>query len=691
MKRIFGFLYLLFFFIGLGISLATEVEEISGLLDLATEFNRKDDSKMYSLADSAENILISQKKINDQYFRASYLKSRVMVRKGNDLEAINYLENALQKKEELSEYIGQNHFILGLAYRHVSNREKTVYHYNTAIQIFDSLDICLPFVKAKNNLGNFYNAISSFELALENYTDALEKIDSCPDNYLQAILQRNIAGVYFNYYRDLDKGELYFKNSIESFSRLDTSNNKIIKSLAGSKISLAYLLSEKGNYDESLKIFQNCKNKADKHKLVIRQIESSAGIANIYRLYKKYTLSEQYYLEAVETAKSKSYNYLLSGLYTGLGKLYLDRKMYSYALNSLEEGYAISSTNNYLQEKAEILFLQSEAYKAQKKYALANQKIESYAKLKDEIFNNDNNRKIEARKADIDLIRKDQEIEILRLEKEKNKAIEQAITSDLKIKNLMIFGLSGITILCIIMAFFILKNRTKRAKITELELESEKEKLKHKLQINQKLSEIKLFKTAIESKKEEQERISRDLHDNIGATLAAIKLSLNNQTTKREEILPFLDNVYNHVRDLSHNLSKISQEQVDFKMILKSYVDRIAEISDMEIHFEILPEDALNSLKDQCQAELFSILREGLNNTLKHAESKSVEIVFSKENDWINLYIEDHGKGFDVDKETEGIGLFNIRSRVELLGGKFELDARKDRGVILNISIPCKL
>ncbi len=661
---------------------------IKSILNRAKEFNRQDDAKMYQLADSAESILLANKQIDDLFFEASYLKSRVMVRKGQDLKATSYLENQLHLQKEITEHVGQNHFILGLANRHLGNEEKTIYHYNRAVQIFDSLKICNAYVKAKNNLGNYYNATSRFELALDHYKTALKELNHCSDNYSMAILERNIAGVYFNYFKDFNKGETYFEQALNSFSKLDTTSRKVIKSLIGVRISLGQVSTEKKDYKTAKNLFQNSLLKARENGLIIREIEALSGLSNIFRILGQDENSIHNFQAAIHLAEQKSYNYLLGNLYTGIAKSYIQNKQLLLAKSFLERAYKICDLNNYLQEKAEVLQLQSEVLQKEGNTEEAYLKLKEYTILKDHIFNEENNQKIQAKKADIELIKKDQEIKILQLEQEKNEAQNKFIASQLRYKNILLIALLSALILGIFITISVIKNRNKKSKITALELEQEKAKLEHNLLMNQKLEEVKLFKTAITSKKEEQDRISKDLHDNIGATLAAIKLSLNNEESDPKEILPFLDNVYNHVRDLSHHLATISKEQVDFEEILKNYIEKLTKLSSIQMHFEVIPTGSLHELSEQYQAELFSIIREGLNNAIKHSKTKEIEILITREDNFINLYIEDHGIGFNTQEKTMGIGLKNIHDRVNSLGGSFEIDTHLKRGVILNINIP---
>ena len=96
-----------------------------------------------------------------------------------------------------------------------------------------------------------------------------------------------------------------------------------------------------------------------------------------------------------------------------------------------------------------------------------------------------------------------------------------------------------------------------------------------------------------------------------------------------------------------------------------------------------------NDLDEKVSTMLFRIVQELTHNIFKHAQAKNVLIQVIQNDNILNLLVEDDGVGFDISKlKVEGIGLTNIRSRVEFLQGKVDFDSVVDEGTTVNISIP---
>ena len=77
-----------------------------------------------------------------------------------------------------------------------------------------------------------------------------------------------------------------------------------------------------------------------------------------------------------------------------------------------------------------------------------------------------------------------------------------------------------------------------------------------------------------------------------------------------------------------------------------------------------------------------------INNIYKHSETKTIDFQLIMHNNYINLLVEDFGKGFNPNTINKGLGLSNIRERVMLLKGITKIDSKKGRGTIINIKIP---
>jgi two-component system, NarL family, sensor kinase len=99
-----------------------------------------------------------------------------------------------------------------------------------------------------------------------------------------------------------------------------------------------------------------------------------------------------------------------------------------------------------------------------------------------------------------------------------------------------------------------------------------------------------------------------------------------------------------------------------------------------------------NRLEYNIEINLYRIIQELISNILKHAKASEVSIQLLKKETYLNIVVEDNGIGFDVNqvKNKKGMGLKNIESRVNSLGGEFNIDSGKGAGTTITINIPIK-
>jgi nitrate/nitrite-specific signal transduction histidine kinase len=176
-----------------------------------------------------------------------------------------------------------------------------------------------------------------------------------------------------------------------------------------------------------------------------------------------------------------------------------------------------------------------------------------------------------------------------------------------------------------------------------------------------------------------RQKISRDLHDDIGSTLSAIKLyaSLPNQNDKTTiaindnaaEVLAKLDDIIwasNPKNDTYENLSVrilsfIKPLAQSHNIILKTNIDEVANIVKIDEYTR------------QC---IYLVFKEASNNTIKYAEATEINISMQVIKSKMNCFYSDNGKGFDVLQTTNRNGLINMKQRVVELGGQFSLTSK---------------
>lgn len=201
----------------------------------------------------------------------------------------------------------------------------------------------------------------------------------------------------------------------------------------------------------------------------------------------------------------------------------------------------------------------------------------------------------------------------------------------------------------------------------------------------------------------EKERISRDLHDNVGSQITnlitGIEISnlylAKNQQNKAKEILLNLDtDARNTMTDLRATIWLLDKEVVAFDSFiehLKGYVSRQSHyLKGLKVEltanctrkFSLNPTHSLN---------LTRIVQEALNNTRKYAEASVFNIEFKNQENELFLTIKDDGKGIDIDrlnKESYGNGIKNMKHRAEDVGGSFLLESELEEGTSITITFP---
>ncbi len=279
------------------------------------------------------------------------------------------------------------------------------------------------------------------------------------------------------------------------------------------------------------------------------------------------------------------------------------------------------------------------------------------------------------------------EIKFETLQKEKeNYQLKKDKERQIYINNLTV-TVSAILILLILLFAFGYYQKLK----TQKELnKTQKEVTTEKINSLMKEQELKLIKATIEGQDKERTRIAQGLHDSIGNDLATIKLLIGEiDTLKIQKIQNLIDITYQKVREISHNTIPKKNRKNEYVEILKEYINNINEVTDLTINFVSSEEEVFNEIDIVIQNELFVILQELITNTLKHAEAKQIDIRLECILGKLHLTFDDDGKGFSVDllEANTGIGIHNIKNRVEKLSGSLLIDSHPKRGTLFKIEM----
>lgn len=204
---------------------------------------------------------------------------------------------------------------------------------------------------------------------------------------------------------------------------------------------------------------------------------------------------------------------------------------------------------------------------------------------------------------------------------------------------------------------------------------------------------------------EERRRISRDLHDSVGQSLAAAKMSVAQMTQGSAARTPeafaqleeVLETCLQETRTLSYLLHPPILDEVGFFSAAKWYVDGFAERSGMRVNLEVPPSPKRLGLP--LETALFRILQESLTNVHRHASSTTVDIRLELTPTHVVAEVRDYGQGiapevlghFKSNGTGSGLGLAGIRERISELGGRLEIEpATPGTRVRASAPLPCE-
>jgi PAS domain S-box-containing protein len=198
-------------------------------------------------------------------------------------------------------------------------------------------------------------------------------------------------------------------------------------------------------------------------------------------------------------------------------------------------------------------------------------------------------------------------------------------------------------------------------------------------------------------REDERTRIARELHDEMGATLAAMKMRVAWLSSKlhadkgelAEEVGHISDLVSDGiqtVRQVVYQLRPSSLEDVGLAAAIEDHVKKFRQHSGIECTLSFPAREL--TLEPERAALLFRIIQESLSNVARHAQASHVDVLLTKGRKSLTLVVEDNGIGFGLERKERSFGLLGIRERALMLGGKANVASTPGKGTRITVSIP---
>lgn len=387
--------------------------------------------------------------------------------------------------------------------------------------------------------------------------------------------------------------------------------------------------------------------------------------ASNYLLGNKKDVLGQYKEVTIIRKKIKN-NYNLPTTYINLSNYFRDLDQKEKALNYSKKALKYAKQTHHNKKWLEALENLSELTKREE----AKGYFKKYIKLNDSLIEKERTIKNKFARIRYETGKKEKENTILRSEKAQQQEEilyqkqQKAIGWLLAICSLLGLGLSTL--------FFVLKRR----------------KTLHQNQLQK-----------VETTYKERDRISRELHDGILGRLFGTRFGLgflnikgDKETIKKHQhFLNELQEIEKEIRDVSHKLSyKTKKELVDFTLLVEQLLIKKSAIGNFDYKLQIEPNFSWNFINEKEKNNLYRVFQEAIQNIIKHSCAKNVSVNIYCKKDNVEIKIEDDGTGFKKETTKKGIGIKNIKSRVEDLKGKITIESTENIGTSICIVIPNK-
>ncbi len=325
--------------------------------------------------------------------------------------------------------------------------------------------------------------------------------------------------------------------------------------------------------------------------------------------------------------------------------------------------YSKKSKNSYTYLYMSGNLADLQAYKGDYKNAYAN--LQNKFKYNDSLFSQKNKNAI------------------AKLESEKDALKLNAENKQKSTNNKILIGLfSGLSVL----SFLGYRNFRNRQKLQNLKI-TELEKDKQLLAID----------AMLKGQDDERNRIAKDLHDGLGGMLSGVKMSFNNMkenlimtaenVTVFEASIGQLDGTIAELRKIAHNMMPEALVKFGLSEAINDLCVSLSQATHVHISCESLGEN--RNLDNTANTYIYRIIQELINNAVKHGKPNTILVQMTTTPTKILLTVEDNGEGLDANKmaATKGIGITNIKHRVNYFKGSLAFENNVPQGTVVNIEL----
>lgn len=548
-------------------------------------------------------------------------------------------------------------------HQRMSNFDSALYHLQTGLDIMEEIKDTLGMSLLFSKRGAIYNQQGYYEKALTEYLKYLKISEAKGDQKGVAIAHKQI-GVNYRNQQMYEQAEAYFLKGLEIAEKIE-----LKKEIGDACTKLGENFMDKNDREQAIQYFNRAKS-------VLEPINYLPGLANVTQklglLYQKngqVEIATTAFQQSLEIAQALKNRHGETTAYLHLGQLQNEQGLYQSALTNLKQAENTAIALEDIPLAKSVFQSLATTYQGLGQFESAFQYFKRYTETKDSLANRQ-------RLQQVAEIQTRFETEKLQRELLEEKIRNQEKESQVR---LLLFSL-GLLLSVLIIGGLIYQNRLKTKNLLLTAAKQEQQ--------------IIAIRSMVEGQEKERARIARDLHDGLGNLLATVKANISNlqfnitSQTIYQKAHEMIDEACTEVRKIAHEMMPRALDKLGLKKALEDLVTKMDNTHSFDAQLNIYGKEQI--LPDSTNIMLYRIVQELMNNIVKYASPKEVILQMTYSEDWLNLTVEDDGKGFNTTDITPdaGMGLKSIAFRTQYIGGTYEIDSRPNMGTLVSINVP---
>ena len=565
-----------------------------------------------------------------------------------------------------NEYQSMAAFMKGVYHSNQAQYQLSNKQYETAFQLLENSKADTLQAKIYLGLGNNFKYLGDYPKAFENLYKALKIFEKHKKN-VGICNALNIIGEI-----NFQKGNVTLaKENIEKALAIMENDNSNLAYLSAAH-SLANVYGMNGEFENAIKIDEKCIRITDSINSPKMKVAFLDNKANCYLFSNRLDSAQYYFQECLKLDYQIGNEKQIADTYSNLGQLYLLKNDFNtaeqFTLKSISMLEKVDVKPNLDKAYSILVSIYNKQQQFKKAFDLQRKQFENYKAM----INEREAASFAEFKSLYETQKKESKIKSLEQEGKirKLKIVEQAAA--INKRNFFIVVIVILLIGLLTVTYF----------------------WKRKQALQNILIEERIIRNTEEK---ERIRIAKDIHDDLGSGLSKIKFLseiIQQKTTEQPEVQSSSESVketaskmIENMRDLIWALNPDNSTLANLIARMREYATDYLEDYTIEVNYDFPTNIPQTPITKESQRELFMVIKESLNNIVKHSASSVVNFSIQLDDKFIKLVINDNGKGFLKSEKVSGNGLRNMQSRIAQIGGLIEIESVVNNGTTISLSL----